>query len=53
MPDDFYDNLMAVYNKNNPNFECQIVNGGHHLHLNTPELLAPIINDFLLKHLLS
>ena len=42
--------LLQVYQHNNPNFSYrQVVGGGHHLHLNTPELVSPLVNEFLLK----
>ena len=33
--------------KYNPNFIYREVEGGHHVHLNSPELVAPIVNKFL------
>lgn len=49
MSDENYDRLLKVYQNNNPNFVHRLVTGGHHLHLNTPELVAPLLNEFLLK----
>ena len=47
MTDDAYDSLLALFRKNNPNFVYKLVEGGHHLHLNTPEPVAEIVNKFL------
>jgi len=49
MSDEQYDDLLKNFKQNNPNFILREVEGGHHLHLNTPELVAPIINKFLAK----
>jgi len=49
MSDENFDRLLKVYRHHNPNFIYREVEGGHHLHLNTPELLAPMISDFLAK----
>jgi len=49
MTDDNFDRLLKVYSHHNPNFAYIQVEGGHHLHLNTPELVSPIINQFLEK----
>jgi len=49
MSDENYERLLKVYQNNNPNFVHRLVSGGHHLHLNTPELVAPVINEFLLR----
>jgi len=49
MSDECYDRLLKVYRLHNPNFLYREVEGGHHLHLNTPELVAPLINSFLAK----
>ena len=44
----FY-NYSQIFRKNNPNFVYRELEGGHHLHLNTPEPVAQIINQFLAK----
>jgi len=49
MSDEVYDRLLKVFRKNNPNFVYREVEGGHHLHLNTPEIVAPLVNEFLDK----
>ncbi|XP_023345890.1 serine hydrolase-like protein [Eurytemora carolleeae] len=47
MPDESYDRLLKVMRNNNPRFIYREVEGGHHVHLNKPEVVAPIINRFL------
>ena len=37
------------YKTHNPNFAYYKVEGGHHLHLNTPEKVAPLVTKFLLQ----
>lgn len=36
--------------KGNPNFEKKTVSGTHHVHLTDPELVAPLITEFLMRH---
>jgi hypothetical protein len=43
------DRILKVYQGNNPDFQYHQVEGGHHVHLNNPERIAPIVNKFLLK----
>ena len=45
--DENYDRLLKVLRNNNPKFIYREVEGGHHVHLNHPEVVAPIINRFL------
>ena len=47
MPDESFDRLLKVMRNNNPRFIYREVEGGHHVHLNKPEVVAPIINRFL------
>eukprot|EP00092_Neocalanus_flemingeri_P035539 GFUD01038684.1.p1 GENE.GFUD01038684.1~~GFUD01038684.1.p1 ORF type:complete len:353 (+),score=113.90 GFUD01038684.1:250-1308(+) len=49
MSDESFDQLLKIFRQNNPHFQYRELPGGHHLHLNTPELVAPIINKFLEK----
>jgi len=49
MSDESFEKLLKVFSNNNPHFQYRELPGGHHLHLNTPELVAPIINKFLDK----
>lgn len=49
MSDEVYSRIQGVFRKYNPNFVYRELEGGHHLHLNTPETVAPIINRFLDK----
>ena len=42
-------NYSQIFRKNNPNFVYRELEGGHHLHLNTPQPVAQIINKFLAK----
>uniref|UniRef100_A0AAG5DAL4 AB hydrolase-1 domain-containing protein n=1 Tax=Anopheles atroparvus TaxID=41427 RepID=A0AAG5DAL4_ANOAO len=45
-----FDGMVEVLRKVNPNFEVAFVAANHHAHLTQPELVAPIIRDFLNKH---
>ena len=49
MSDEKYDKIISVFMENNPHFQYEQLPGGHHLHLNTPEIVAPVINTFLEK----
>jgi len=49
MSDESYDKILKVFRDKNPHFQYSELPGGHHLHLNTPELVAPVINTFLEK----
>jgi len=49
MNDEHYNRLLKTYRNNNPNFVYRELEGGHHLHLNTPELVSTVINPFLEK----
>ncbi|CAH4030541.1 serine hydrolase-like protein [Pieris brassicae] len=42
--------VRRILEKNNPNYESHTVGGSHHVHVNNPERLAPIIVDFFRKH---
>lgn len=44
-----YDEIMSIYEKNAKSFKYITVEGTHHVHLNTPEAVAPIINKFFLE----
>ncbi|TDG52655.1 hypothetical protein AWZ03_000888 [Drosophila navojoa] len=44
----YYDAALEVL-RQNPNFEYHEVEGTHHVHLNEPEKVAPIINSFISK----
>ena len=47
MSAEVYTRLREIFRKYNPNFVYRELAGGHHLHLNTPEVVAPVINKFL------
>ena len=49
MSEEVYSRIHGVFRRYNPNFVYREVQGGHHLHLNTPHTLAPVINTFLDK----
>jgi len=49
MTDENFNRMLKVYRNNNPNFIYREVEGGHHLHLNTPEKVSVLINSFLEK----
>ncbi|EEB12307.1 valacyclovir hydrolase, putative [Pediculus humanus corporis] len=43
------ESVMEVLQKNAKLFEYHVLPGTHHLHINTPEIVAPVINSFLIK----
>ena len=45
----YYDQIVDIL-KTNPDFELHNVEATHHLHLTHPELVAPIITEFLNKN---
>ena len=47
MSAEVYTRLREIFRKYNSNFVYRELAGGHHLHLNTPEVVAPVINKFL------
>ena len=47
MADENYDRLLKNFRNNNPKFCYREIEGGHHLHLNTPDIVAPVISEFL------
>ena len=49
MSEEHAEKILKVYSNNNPNFVFKKVEGGHHVHLNEPEKVAPLINRFLKK----
>jgi len=49
MSDEDFTKLQKIFRKNNPSFVYRELEGGHHLHLNTPKPVAKIINEFLAK----
>lgn len=49
MSDESYERILKLYRNNNPQFVYREIEGGHHLHLNTPETVAPVISRFLEK----
>jgi hypothetical protein len=51
MSEEIAERLLRIYISNNPNFEFREVEGGHHVHLNNPERVAPLIVRFLTKKL--
>ncbi|XP_065094310.1 probable serine hydrolase [Ochlerotatus camptorhynchus] len=42
--------MVAVLKEHNPLFQVEFVKASHHVHLTDPELVAPIINEFLKKY---
>lgn len=48
--DNYSVEMREVLEKNNDKFECHFVPGTHHVHLNNPEIVAPVIKKFLEKH---
>jgi len=51
MSEEIAERLLKIYINTNPNFEFREVEGGHHVHLNNPERVAPLIVRFLAKKL--
>jgi len=49
MSDENYERFLKLYRNNNPMFCYRELEGGHHLHLNTPDTVAAVINEFLEK----
>ena len=49
MSEENAEKILKVYSNNNPNFVFKKVEGGHHVHLNEPEKVAPLIISFLEK----
>lgn len=48
--DEFSMEMCSVIERSNPQFESQYVPGTHHVHLNNPETVAPLILDFFRKY---
>lgn len=48
--DQFAVEMRDIVERNNENFELQFVPGTHHVHLNNPEVVAPLILNFLIKY---
>ena len=49
MSEEHAERILKVYSNNNANFVFKHVEGGHHVHLNEPEKVAPLIVKFLKK----
>lgn len=45
--------MREILEQTNENYEFHFVRGTHHVHLNNPELVAPLIENFIQKHKLS
>ena len=45
--------ILHVYKTHNPNFTFVKVEGGHHVHLNEPNKVGPVLKKFLLKDFTS
>ncbi|XP_049867363.1 probable serine hydrolase [Pectinophora gossypiella] len=48
--DEFAVSMADMIAKNNEKYEIQYLPGTHHIHLNTPELVLPVIMQFLRKY---
>ncbi|XP_075969517.1 putative serine hydrolase [Anticarsia gemmatalis] len=48
--DEYSTYMREVVERNNENFELHFVPGTHHVHLNDPNIVAPLITNFLKKH---
>ncbi|KAJ8725597.1 hypothetical protein PYW08_003780 [Mythimna loreyi] len=42
--------MREILEQTNENYEFHFVRGTHHVHLNNPELVAPLIKNFVKKH---
>lgn len=42
--------IVELLQRTNPHFQVAHVVGTHHMHLNSPELVAPHVNEFLRRH---
>ncbi len=49
MQDEIAKRIIKTYIHHNPNFQLHRVEGGHHVHMDKPEHVICLINDFLLK----
>ena len=49
MQEEIAKRILKVYMNHNPNFEMHKIEGGHHVHLNEPQKVIGLINEFLLK----
>lgn len=49
MSEDVFERILKVFKENNPDFELHQIEGGHHVHMDKPEVVARIINAFLEK----
>ena len=47
MSEEVAERLLRIYADSVPNFEFRVVEGGHHVHLNEPEKVAPHVLSFL------
>lgn len=48
--DEFSTEIRNLIMENNSNFEFHYIDGTHHTHLNNPEIVAPLVNDFLKRY---
>ncbi|XP_055596063.1 probable serine hydrolase [Uranotaenia lowii] len=46
----YFDEVVEVVKRNNPNFRLEFVDSTHHLHLTEPHKVAPMITEFLNQH---
>jgi len=49
MSEEHAERILKIYSNNNPNYVLKKVEGGHHVHLNEPEKVGPMITKFLKK----
>ncbi|KAL9708336.1 hypothetical protein quinque_011854 [Culex quinquefasciatus] len=45
-----FNTVVKVLSEENPTFQVEYLKGTHHVHLNEPEVVAPVIADFLQKY---
>ncbi|TRY79156.1 hypothetical protein TCAL_16122 [Tigriopus californicus] len=53
MSEEIAERVLKIYKNNNPDFEYRTVQGGHHIHLNEPEKIGPLIRRFLEKEFVN
>ncbi|XP_065332861.1 probable serine hydrolase isoform X2 [Cloeon dipterum] len=44
-----YEESVEILKESTSRLECEVVQGSHHVHLNNPERVAPLINNFMLS----
>lgn len=45
-----FDEAVEVLRESNPKFMCKVLEGTHHFHMTSPEVVAPDVSEFILKY---